>query len=213
MTMNEHELHIVLTRLIAGESAEHLVKEFPGLQSEILSHAKVMDTLARTKESAPQEAGLYQALTAMRAPHTAPTSTPSPFAFVRFTNYSFIYRGALVLPLVLIVLLASGAYFIPRKEATPDMPATPFADSSASSAEVSMSAPVIEGGGAMKTMALIAPAPEPLLPQDTTLAAIFGPEISHDVQAVQEDSTQAVSASDDTDGTEGYTNTYDEHEF
>ena len=218
--MNTHETQVdtMLTKLFAGEPVEQLVKEFPELESEIFSYAKTIDLLGKTRALRPKESGLYTALQSVRSLTPRPASTPSPFAFVQLTRYSFMYKSAFVLPLLLVVLVASGAYVLPRlgSQGTTHMPTSdsgvpevPGGAQSASFSAESASAPT---NAVAKTMAL-APAPQPTLPQDTTLAAIYGPEISQDVQAVQEDNIQASSLSDDSGDTRGYTDAYDEDAF
>jgi hypothetical protein len=218
MNTHEHDLDTILTRLIAGESADTVAHDFPELRSEVIAHAKLLTASAQLKQMNPHVSGLHTALQSVRTVPMRNAPTPSPFAFVQFSKYSLTYKQVLVLPVLLVALVASGAYLFPQlgvvgpsgtltdntgiSQSADDAQPTAFSES--------VSAP--RGSAMMKTMAL-APAAQPELPQDTTLAAIYGPELTHDVQAVQEDSVQATSIADDTTDTEGYTNAYDENDF
>lgn len=217
MSIHELQLEQILSRLQAGESAETLVRDFPQHEAEVLFYARVAGEFSAFHTNTPSEVGLRNALSTMSVTEKS-APTPSPFVFARVAEASFIYRSALALPLLLIVVLVSGVYFWPHQAVGPNETPSPTGTFSANdsanapeSASLSMESSA-SGRTMMKTMAVTAPTP-PALPEDTSLAAIYGPELTHDAQAIDDDGTQAQSAADDIAATEAYTNAYDEQDF
>jgi|GEM_PF-5249560 len=218
MTMNDLELEIAIERMLAGESPEVVAHDYPLHRDEVLQHAVSLKQFMEFRKQAPNPEGLTQALSSIKMREAQQNTVRSPFTFVSIVNTS-IWRGAFVLPLLFVVLVASGAYFFPwnKANAPVDLNANPESatfsgDSSATT--MAQSADMTAGNTPRlsKTTALQA-SEAPQLPQDQALSNVVAPEITQDNNAVNEDASQASTAADDTRAVEPYNNIYDAKSF
>lgn len=213
--MNEHDSEIVLNRLLSGETPEAVAHSFPLERGEVLSSARIVQNLMSLKSARPREEGLRRALSSVRAGEARTAATLSPFTYTQFIRTSFIYKGAFVIPLLFLVLIASGAYFLPWGAPDVDPSSDVSIESVASDAggtSLSMESGALMKSAGVQTMSLSQSVP-PALPSDQDLASVFGPEITLTTDATEADSAEADIIADDTSGTESYNTIYDAHAF
>lgn len=223
-TPHEH-LDIALQRLLDGESVEALSREFPGLASELAAHATVLQDLSKAASMRPSEEGLRRALSSMRAMDAArEMAAPAP-SYMRISSFFMTYRTALVLPVLVIMLVATGAVVLPLSmdegsaplqenditlpAAAPDAERTSF---SARSAEPQSDAGAAQSAPMMLKSAQMA-APEEPMPENQDLASVFGSEMRNDTQDAMAAQSAAAEEADDSQDVSGYDTAYDANDL
>lgn len=217
-TQNE-QLDAVLGRLLDGESVEALSREFPAYAEELSAHASVMRDLSKVASMRPSEESLRRALSSMRV-HDA-TQEMASSSYARVSAFFMMYRTALVLPALVIMLVATGAVVLPLSMGPEGAPtagdgvnAPMAADSGERSAFSTESAsPQGDAGTAqsapmMLKSAQMTAAEEPM-PQDQDLAAVFGSEMRNDTQDAMAAQSAAADGSNDSQDVATYDTAYD----
>ena len=217
--MNEQKLDILdkaLARLLNGEELDSVAASYPSLQSELEAYERMQTLLASVKKVEPSKEGLSRVLASLRLKGVA---QPEP-AYFSVTSFMTTYRTAFVLPLLFIVLIASGVFVLPQMKKDEATMSSEFADNTLSSGSVetmSMSnSSVAEDTVApqMKLFSLAANAPsQSPVPQDAEMSQIFSEELQGDMYAAEVDQSKAVSITDDMGAMAHYDSIYDENDF
>lgn len=216
MNTQHEQLDMVLERLLAGESVEALSREFPAYAEELVAHARVMRDLSKAASMRPSEEGLRRALSSMRA-YDARREMETPY--MRVSAFFMTYRTALVLPVLVIVLAATGAVVLPLSRDPQGAPAgdgmmPTAAENGERSAFSAAGAPPQSDAGTAQSAPMMlksaqtAPAGEPM-PQDQGLASVFGSEMRNDTQDAMAAQSTAAEGANDSEDVATYDNAYD----
>ena len=215
MRTENNQLDIALERLINGESLDVLTRAYPALASELAQYANIRENAASFSSMKPDPDGLRRALSSMRVMDARAEALPS--MYVRVSSFFVAYRTALVLPVLLIMLVATGAVVLPVGNNQPkneDGTTEPVSSNDASRTNVDATAPASLSDGSQNSPMAMKMAPttfstQNATPQDQELASVFSDEMKSDSQQADTAQSSATSAADDSDALSTYENPYD----
>lgn len=224
MNSNDTQLDMVLQRLIDGERVDVLVQEFPAYAAELSAYAKVVKDLKAVASIAPPPEGLRRALSSMRTLDAKREMETT--AYVRMSTFFMTYRTALVLPVLVVMLVATGAVALPLSM-DEEQPLVPTEDSARTqvsnelASETTLSqrtAPPQGDAGTTQNAPMFfksaqMSAPEEPMPEDQNLASIFGSEMQNDSQDAAGAQSAAFEGADDSQDVSAYDTTYDANDF
>lgn len=224
MNKTNEQLDTVLERLLNGESVEALSREFPQHAAELNAHARVMQDLSKVASMRPSEESLRRALSSMRAYDVKREAEAGDFAY-RVSAFFMTYRTALVLPVLVIMLVATGAVVLPLSM-DPQEPlqndlmrgGEPAAPEGSGSSFSTRTAPPQSDAGSTESAPMLfkaaqMSAPEEPMPQDQDLASVFGSEMRNDTQDAMTAQSDAVDGADDSADVATYDNAYDANDL
>lgn len=216
MDDTSRQLDEALEKLLDGEELSQLQRQYPAYASELASYVLLRDELNAVAKLTPSEDSLRRALASARVADATSQETTYASRFVWFFS---TYKTALVLPVLVVMLIATGTLVSPQSE--PSNEAVPMSleraapeDAAIYEARVASDAPrsVAQGdaisGSSMLMKAPQSAAPTPM-PEDQELASVFAEEMNYDKAAAQSAESEAVASLNDHESLSGYENTYD----
>jgi hypothetical protein len=223
MNTTQAQLDTVLQRLIDGERVEVLMQEFPAHAKELSSYAEIVKDLKVVASIVPPPEGLRRALSSMRV---LDATRETEGARVRVSTFFMTYRTALVLPVLVVMLVATGAVALPLSmDEEPVIPAGDSVATESMNAEMSGTAlsqrtapPQQNDAGTVESAPTFfksaqMSAPQETLPEDQNLASIFGDEVRNDSEDAASAQTAASEGADDSQDISVYDTTYDANDF
>lgn len=216
MDDTQRQLDEALEKLLAGEELSALQQAYPQHATELASYAVVHTKVVSLAAQKPSEESLRRALSSMRAQDARTMQEPTYHA--RVTAFFGTYRAILVLPVLVLMLVATGVAILPTTSVDTTTPPQQGVETSSGMVErgarfVANDTEVAsQVDGVSQSMMLMKAAPDtaPMsLPEDQELSSVFAGEMQHDRAVAQSSESETVATLADEDSLTGYENTYD----